>query len=1147
MKFNKQLTMIPKIFKLSRQSRSLLSLNAGFILQADNHEQTGKYIFNQIFILSLLIILSIGNSYSQTTNFTHFGIEDGMPQSQVQTIEQDDDGNLWIGTMSGLSKYNGVSFTNYTKNDSLAEDWITASFKDKSGDLWFGHWGGGVSKYDSKNKKFRNLDFDIISNFKTITAIFEDESGRFWFGTNGAGVYRYDLQNNRVIVISSDEALSGDHVSSICQDNHGNIWIGTENGITIYDTQKEIYLEEAFNYLNIEKGLINNKITDISLVFSDEIWIGTEDAGIIIIKLNESQSLKDIESIDEALTININADNGLASNNISIIYEDNENTVWIGTKDAGITQFIPASSERKERRTLAKGTFKTFSTQQGLNYHHINNILQDREGNYWIGTEVGLNKYRSDRFQIYDESDGLVNNIVWSILEDSKGNLWFGTNNGISKFIPDKGIGAIQHFAFHNYTSKDGLPDNIILSMCEDNEGNIWFGTANGGAVRLSGGYSDFRTFTTGDGLPDNTINTINIDDDGDLWLGTKKGLARFDPKNSSFITYSMRDGLGGNNIYRIFNDSKGNLWFGILGGNLTKYDGNSFTIFDESDGIKHNFILSITEDNSGNLWLGAYGGGLYKYDPEEKEQGGGIFTNYSKKHGLSSESPSSIICDNENNIWIGTSKGIDKFDQQNNTFTHYGKKEGFLGIETNANAVCKDVQGCLWFGTIMGAVKFDPAKDKPNIAEPFTSITKLRIHLIDAGFPENATFPYNKNHLAFHFLGISLTNPDMVSYKYKLDGFDEEWTPATKENYVIYSNLSHGDYKFLVTANNGEGIWNEQPITYNFNITPPFWRTFWFYGFCIIFAAGAFYLFDKIRTAKLKKEKAILEEKVRERTIELAEKNQELAEKNEDITASIRYAKRIQEAILPPDSMLRDNYPHSFILFKPKDIVSGDFYWIEKKDNKLMFAAVDCTGHGVPGAFMSIIGHNILSQSIHEHHIFTPGKILDNLNKGVSQTLRQSEKEYHTVKDGMDLVLCSLTSIDEDENGGVMLEFAGAFNPLYLVRGNELIETKSDRQPIGAYGEEKIHPFTNHKIPLQKGDTIYIFSDGYVDQFGGERGKKFMSKRFKQLFLDIQKMSMEDQKEHLDKTIEEWRTNPGSPGREHDQIDDILVVGVRV
>ena len=266
---------------------------------------------------------------------------------------------------------------------------------------------------------------------------------------------------------------------------------------------------------------------------------------------------------------------------------------------------------------------------------------------------------------------------------------------------------------------------------------------------------------------------------------------------------------------------------------------------------------------------------------------------------------------------------------------------------------------------------------------------------------------------------------------------------------------------------------------------------------------------------------------------------NKQLAEKNKEITDSILYAKYIQEALLPLMEEIMDKLPNSFILFKPKDIVSGDFYWfanVSRDDARsYIIAAVDCTGHGVPGAFMSMLGNAYLSEIVNEKGITKPSDILEALRDDIIKSLKQKAGIGES-KDGMDIALCNLEFLAGQ--AGIKLQYAGANNPLFIVRNGELMETMADRQPIGIYVESK--PFTNHTIDLQKGDAIYIFSDGYFDQFGGPQAKKFMIKRFKQLLLSIQDKNMQQQKEHLDKTIEDWKGNEG-------QVDDILVIGIKV
>lgn len=282
----------------------------------------------------------------------------------------------------------------------------------------------------------------------------------------------------------------------------------------------------------------------------------------------------------------------------------------------------------------------------------------------------------------------------------------------------------------------------------------------------------------------------------------------------------------------------------------------------------------------------------------------------------------------------------------------------------------------------------------------------------------------------------------------------------------------------------------------------------------------------------ELEKSHNELEQRVIERTAEISKQKEKIEAQNQDITDSIRYAKRIQQAILPNDHLINQAFPESFILYEPKDIVSGDFYWFGNKNDTAMIAAVDCTGHGVPGAFMSMIGYNLLNQIINENGITKPAEVLDKLHNGVRKALKQDEEDAET-RDGMDLALCSINVKSKK------IEYAGAYRPLYLLRDGEIIETKGDKFPIGGQQIKHKGNFTNHEIKVKKDDIVYIFTDGYADQFGGENTKKFMTKRFKEILLQIRNMTMKEQEAFLRKTINEWRGNIR-------QIDDILVIGLR-
>ena len=251
-------------------------------------------------------------------------------------------------------------------------------------------------------------------------------------------------------------------------------------------------------------------------------------------------------------------------------------------------------------------------------------------------------------------------------------------------------------------------------------------------------------------------------------------------------------------------------------------------------------------------------------------------------------------------------------------------------------------------------------------------------------------------------------------------------------------------------------------------------------------------------------------------------------------LSDSINYAVRIQSAIMQPEHIIKSFLPKNFIMYRPKDIVSGDFYFVGGNEEKVVFASVDCTGHGVPGAFMSIIGNNQLNAAVKEDDLTTPSLILDRLSQGVSDTLRQTSEEEAGIKDGMDIALLSI----DFEN--MVLEYAGAYNPLYIFRDGKLLETKGDKFPIGISIDGTLRLFANHEFKLQKGDCIYIFSDGFADQFGGSKGKKYKSANMKKLLLSISQKPMEEQKQLLEEAFKNWK---GS----NDQIDDVCIIGVRV
>jgi ligand-binding sensor domain-containing protein/serine phosphatase RsbU (regulator of sigma subunit) len=1066
------------------------------------------------FVFTCLLFFIFHFSTAQTVNLNQFGIEEGLPQSSIYTMLQDRDGSIWVGTMNGISKYNGLNFENFTKKNGLAENRVTSTCLDKKGNIWFGHWSGGITKYDVITKTFSEITPGSLKLSRTITSIVCDSKGIIWFGTNGEGLLKNE--NGNFISFTIKDGLASNAVSSLMENNDGRLWIGTDNGITLYKA----------NHLTPFDGKLSS--TSVKCLLRDSkgnIWIGTSDQGIIRI------------SAEDGHFKNFNVATGLASNNIKTIFEALNGAIYIGTNSDGISKYIP----QLEVSSYTGPLFKTISTQQGLSNDHIYSIIQDREKNIWIGTQLNLNQYFDEQFEIFGENDGLKNSLVWSVIQDKNKNFWIGTEGGLVKFIPDihqSRTLSLEKFsdkslqnAPYRFTNKTGRNGEVLntSALFEDIKGNIWFTDFGKGISRLNLSNNEIRHYTKETGLPVNEIYAIKGDKDGNVWIGTNKGgLVKFDITTEKFKTYTEADGIGSNQVYSIFRDSKNRMWFGTLSGSLTMLDPseNTFKTFSKKEGYPNQFTLCITEDQRGNLWFGSFDQGIYKYD-------GKSFKNYSTKNGLSSDTPFLLVCDDNNNLWIGTGLGIDRFNLTEETFKHYEKEDGFLGIEINPNSAFKDKDGNLWFGSIVGLVKYNAKLEKSNFVEAITSIKDPRIFFQNVKIPPNHLFSWNQNHVTFDFIGTSLTNPKRVKYRYFLDGVDKDWSPIVKENSVTYPDLQPGKYIFYVRSSNNDGVWNKEPVTFHFEINAPFWKTSWFYFVVLATVFAIAFVYIKFREKKLRRENIVLEQKVIARTEIISKQKDEIERKNSVIIDSIEYAKNIQQSILPDNEDINKKFSQHFILYMPKDIVSGDFYWMHEDNERILFAAADCTGHGVPGAFMSIMGYNLLNETINENPTATPSDVLNILNLKVLNSLKQYDRTA-SAKYGMDI---ALISIDKNKS---TLEFSGAHNSLLIFRDKECIQLKADRLSVGSMVREETGSFTNHEFPFQKGDILYMYSDGYADQIGGPDNKKYFSTPFRELLLSISKLEMSEQKKTLEQTIIDWRGK-------RSQIDDILIIGIRL
>ena len=773
--------------------------------------------------------------YAQTYNFEYYNVEEGLSQSRVNSIIQDNRGHLWIGTQGGgVCKFDGSNFTQYSEKDGISGNIVTGLTEDKKGNIWITSTWGGVTKYNGRNF-FVFSKNDGLLNENGNNVVFTDKTGKVWIGS-GEGIVTYENGTFKKLTKENNK-LNGNIINCINQDNKGNIWIGTNEGITIITKKESIFISQ-------NDGLLSNKITAIEEDYDGNVFIGS-DKGLSKLLAGSIDNKKEFEFNHSTI--------GGVIVSVTDIIKDKEKNIWIATYENGA---YVLNANKKIRHITKKN---------GLVTNSLTTLFLDRSGNLWIGTNgAGLIKYGNKAFTYFNKISGLNSPSIFSITEDDQDNIWITTN--------DDGIFKYNGSTSTQYTIKNGLRSNTVRASIFDKKGNLWFATTNG-LTRLKNGV--FKTFTTNDGLPSNDTRSLLLDSEDNLWIGTYgKGLSKYD--YSSFTNFTTEDGLSHNYIHVLFQDSENNIWIGT-GNGVSKYRNGKFTSYAGANGFCNSYIGSIAEDKFAHIWFGTDRCAV-RYD-------GLDFKPITVKDGLSSGVIYLMHGDKKGNLWIGTNNGIDKvsFDSygQINRIKNYKSKQGFKGVECNSRAIFEDKKHNLWIGTVKGLVKYTPSQDKTNVFEPNIHINNIKLFFEDINWlnyskelikwnnlPENLILAYDENHLTFEFSAVNLTFPEDIQYRFKLTPFDDHWFGSTNQTFATYSNLPPGEYTFNVRARNEDGVWNQQPASYNFTITSPWFKKWWV---ILLFTLVIFYIIFKISSFKEQQQRKIskeLEEKVHERTI---------------------------------------------------------------------------------------------------------------------------------------------------------------------------------------------------------------------------------------------------------------------------------------
>ena len=586
-------------------------------------------------------------------------------------------------------------------------------------------------------------------------------------------------------------------------------------------------------------------------------------------------------------------------------------------------------------------------------------------------------------------------------------------------------------------------------------------------------------------------------------------------------------DGLPHNNINDIYLNNEGELFY------ATKTSGifslNSDKAYDIASKAELEFTC-IAEDRDGNLWAGTYGNGIFKFASDSL-----IFL--STDNGLKSDYCYSITCDDSNNIWVGHHLGLSRISKSYN-IKQYGPNDGFKG-DCNPNTTWQNNK--IYWGTTDGVICYEIDKEKGNKTPPITSIQEVYINNKRTFPGEDIHLKYGIYKVQFNFTGINFKAPKKLTYQYKLKGFEKEWSDVTRNNTVKYPRLEDGEYTFLLKACNEAGICIDEPVSIGLEIKKPFWKTWWF---ILLLAAALIFiiiLIIKYRERKQRKFQKYLQDLLDERTAKVVQQNKELEKKNKSITESITYAKRIQSSMLPTISSFRKTFNDSFVYYNARDIVSGDFFWFRHlKDDKYIIICADCTGHGVPGSLVSMIGLTHIKDIINNKKVESPAKMLKILQGDFRDTLKQEyEETKSSTNDGMDISVCE---VDIKKH---TVRIASAMRPVLIKTKNELIRVKGTKVAIGGAKvmlnqDDTVYDFDLHEFQLQKDDVIYMFTDGYIDQFGGKDERKIMINRLRDNIEKVYTWPMNKQYDFFKTYFEEWKGD-------NSQIDDVLLMGIKL
>jgi signal transduction histidine kinase/ligand-binding sensor domain-containing protein/DNA-binding response OmpR family regulator len=835
-------------------------------------------IAGQFFVwltLQLFQALPVTSQYD-SYRFTKLDVRDNLSNNQVTCFINDERGFLWIGTMTGLNRFDGYDFVvfkhDFSDTTSLIDNYIISLFRDHKGRLWV-NTRNGFNVYDPVTESFlRDPGMtlqDISLEGQYISSIFEDSSGHYWYLDERAKLFRYDPVKDSCREIEYLPGpvgnITGHDLSSVAEDAGGNLWMITRNGmLLLLDAEsltvryRNTMLREIYHDRLLEYNLFVDK--------DDDLWITIT---------NDAQGIYYLNGADRSFRhINSESRPGLNTDIVTGIVQDTQGRLWIATDHGGINLL---DKHDFSLQYIMHRPYDDYSLSQ----NSITALYKDPRGIIWIGTyKQGINMYHPDivKFNLYhnilNEPASLGYNDVNCFAEDAGGNLWIGTNGGGLEYFNRK-TGRFTHYT-HDPDDPNSLSNNVIVSLLVDREKRLWIGTFYGGLNLFDGRiFHHYRADPNDPGsISDNRIWEIFQDSGSHIWIGTLGGgLDLYNAGENTFSHYRAGDlnSIHSNFIISMMEDSKGNLWFATADGvdMLDKKNGRFINYKHQENNpasLSNDDVTHIIEDRRGAIWIGTREGlNLFNFNPDHPELGN--FRIFTEKDGLADNAVSSILEDNRGNLWIATSNGLSNMimdtlasDSLRFSFVNYDESDGLQGREFTQKSAFKTSRGELIFGGANGFNLFYPEHLSRNEIPPGIVFTDFQILNTTVGINEKIngrillkksitetreiTLGHNQNMFSIEFAALNYFQSNKNRYRYKLEGFNDDWIMVDASGRkATYTNLDPGDYIFRVTASNNDGIWNREGILLNIKVLPPLWKSKWAIGAYIFLLIGALLL----------------------------------------------------------------------------------------------------------------------------------------------------------------------------------------------------------------------------------------------------------------------------------------------------------------